>query len=467
MDVNFGGYKIGDILPDMEVETDFGASQQFEIVSKVAFLLGVEQKVFHEEGYGLSAKIYNQLSMDKNAVIIRDLCRLRTSLECHFLQVCKAIQQEYKSITQVPEWIPQDAIMQLQNAGIDLYKYNKQPTPFLIEINKNIKSRIFNCKRLFPDWLEWNYLSDIFIMPDGLTEEGTKKAASFYYENQPYYPFKVYMNWPAEDQGNILYNDKKFVTLLYSWNGDEFRDLSLVSDASDYTKQNIYDFINKSTKCMFIVDCENSDPYAFCAALQNLDKDKLAKIERIVLYDDVHAASAWDILKDYVDVPIEYILIERLKDNKSLADVKVTARTCQEHYQNQVDSFVLVSSDSDYWGMIETMPDANFLVMIEHEKCSGALKDALLQKGIFYCYIDSFYVGNVEEMKTKSLVRELRKILDDSFSLNVKSLIKELEERTRIDMTTVEEEQFIKKYIRTLELEIGEDGNMEIIINSK
>ena len=44
-------------------------------------------------------------------------------------------------------------------------------------------------------------------------------------------------------------------------------------------------------------------------------------------------------------------MIERIKQNKSLVDIKLTARACQEHYQKQVDSFVIVSSDSDYWGL--------------------------------------------------------------------------------------------------------------------
>ena len=38
-------------------------------------------------------------------------------------------------------------------------------------------------------------------------------------------------------------------------------------------------------------------------------------------------------------------------------------------YKNDVDSFVIVSSDSDYWGLISSLPDAHFLVMIEREKC--------------------------------------------------------------------------------------------------
>ena len=174
------------------------------------------------------------------------------------------------------------------------------------------------------------------------------------------------MNWPAQDEGNILFNDKKFVNLLYKWNGAFFGENSRVSDASDETKSSIYTYIDESNKIVFIVDCENSDPYDLCAAIKNLDADKLAKIDKIILFDDVHAASAWEMLSAYIDIPVEYIMIERLKDNKSLADVKVTARTCKEFYSNNVDSFVIVSSDSDYWGLMEELPDARFMVMVEH-----------------------------------------------------------------------------------------------------
>ena len=251
-------------------------------------------------------------------------------------------------------------------------------------INNEIRNRINNCRDIFPEWLEWKYLSDIFIMPDGNTDDGTKQAAAIYYENQSFYPYKQYINWQPRDCGNILLNDKKFVTLLYDMNMDEFRDISRVSDVSDFTKSNIYSFIENSEKTVFIVDCENSDPYALCAAITNLDQNRLRKIEKIILYDDVHAASAWEMLASYVDIPVEYIMIERLKDNKSLADIKVATRTCQEFYTNGVDSFVLVSSDSDFWGLIEELPETNFFVMIQHQKSSYALKDALITSGIKY-----------------------------------------------------------------------------------
>ncbi len=283
-----------------------------------------------------------------------------------------------------------------------------------------------------------------------------------------HYPYQQYINWPAENEGNILYCDGKFVPLLYSWNNDEFIDMSLVSDVSDKTKGNIYKFIEESDKCAFIVDCENSDPYRLCAAIRNLDEKKLAKIEKIILFDDVHAASAWEILGKYVKIPVEYIMIERLKDNKSLADVKVAARTVKEFYSNEVDSFVLVSSDSDYWGLIEELPEANFLVMVEHEKCSYALKEILINHGIFYCYIDDFYSGDGEGIKMEALQKELARTIKASLDLNLYHLMDEVLSRTRIKMTKADIDNFINRKVKNnLKLEISEDGNVRVEYRTK
>ena len=98
-------------------------------------------------------------------------------------------------------------------------------------------------------------------------------------------------------------------------------------------------------------------------------------------------------------------MIERIKQNKSLVDIKLTALACKEHYQNEVNSFVIVSSDSDYWGLISSMPDAGFLVMIEREKCGPDMKTALADTGVFYLRSMSLRIdeeGNVSiELKRK------------------------------------------------------------------
>ena len=417
--------------------------EQFEIVSKVAYLIGVPKRIFENDHEPPQIDIYNSLDREKKARIIRNLCILRTQLERYFLKICHGIQREGRSIMGMPEYIPTDVMQSLSDDGIDIYRNLKDPNPFLFNLNQNIKNRINNCRGLFPDWMNWEYLSDIFIMPNGMTETGTKAAAEFYYNNMPYYPYQQYINWPAEDEGNILYSDKKFVQLLYQWNGDEFINISLVSDVGERTKSSIYSFIEESNKCVFVVDCENSDPYALCAAIRNLDQERLSKIDKIILFDDVHAASAWEMLASYIDLNVEYIMIERLKDNKSLADIKVAARTCKEYYTNEVDSFVIVSSDSDYWGLMEELPEAKFLVMVEHAKSSGALKQALINKGIFYCYIDDFYAGGAEEIRSDALHRELSRTIEAALEIDLHQLMIDALDRTRIEMT----EKDIKKYI--------------------
>lgn len=85
-------------------------------------------------------------------------------------------------------------------------------------------------------------------MPNGFAEGGTRDAASIYYANLQCYPYQMYINWKPMDEGNILFNDKKFVTLLYQWHHDVFTEYSRVSDAGAFVKNNIYDFINDSQK---------------------------------------------------------------------------------------------------------------------------------------------------------------------------------------------------------------------------
>ena len=270
------------------------------------------------------------------------------------------------------------------------------------------------------------------------------------------------MNWNPSNEGNILYNDKKFVTLLYRWHGDTFTEYNRVSDVSTYVKGSIQEFIGDSTQAVIVVDCENSDPYKLCATLKGLDYRNTAKISRILLFDDIHTASAWRILDNFTKISVEHILTERVKQNKSLVYIKLTSRACQEHYQNHVDSFIIVSSDSDYWGLISSLPEARFLVMVEREKCSHAMKQALAESGIFYCYIDDFYSGNADGIKMSALFKEMYRYLDHSIHLNVNDMFAEALRITRLTMTEAEKRQFYDKYIRPMHLVIDSEGNVSI-----
>ena len=273
------------------------------------------------------------------------------------------------------------------------------------------------------------------------------------------------MNWAPKDEGNVLYNDKKFVTLLYQWHDDYFTEYSKVSDAGSYIKGSIYEFIATSEKVVLVVDCENSDPYKLCATLKSLDYQHTQKIASIILFDDVHTASAWRILESFTKIPVEHILIERVKQNKSLVDIMLTARACQEHYKNNVDSFVIVSSDSDYWGLISSLSEARFLVMIERGHSSPDLRNALLNAGIFYCYIDDFYSGDSEDIKMSALYKEMYRYIDKAVQLNVNTMFEEALRTTRIEMSEAEKKQFMAQHIRTMQMFISPEG--EVVLEFK
>ena len=455
-------------LMPAESKVDPAETNTYEIVSRVAYLLGVPVHIFENEHEPPKKEIYDTLSHDKSARIVRELCRLRTAIERNFGAINKEINFHYRSLTSMPELVPQDAVMSLMNDGISLFTKKLPLVQYIIELNRYINDRINNVRHLFPIWLCWDYLRDIFIMPDGLTEGGTKIAAEQYYGARYCYPYQMYMNWPVCQAGNILYHDKRFVTLLYEWNCDRFTDMSKVSRVDNITKSSIYEFLGASRKTVMVVDCENSDPYDLCAALEGLEQEQLEKISKIILYDDVHSSVAWKTLENYTHIPVEHILIQRVKENKSLVDIRLTTGVCREFYGNGADSFIVVSSDSDYWGLISAMPEARFLLMIEHEKCGPDLKEALRQQGIFYCYIDDFYsCGAGSRLKIDVLHRELHRYLQDNIRLNLHEMMDAAMRSTRVTMDKAQRRQFYDRFLKTMQMRIDEKGQVLLTLKHR
>ncbi len=439
----------------------------YTIVSDVAYLIGVPKRIFENENEPPQLEYYDKLEKNKNARLIRNLCLVRTAIVHSFPQIFNRMRYEYKGLLNMPDLIPTDAIIQLSEDGIDILRKHTRLFEYTIDINQHISSRINNCRDIFPLWISWEYIRNLFLMPEGFTEKGVKEASFVYNSNRNYYPYQVYMNWKPSDQGNVLFHDRKFVTLLYEWNGDKFEDMSKVSDAGAFTKGSIYEFLEKSEKAVAVVDCENSDPYKLYATLKNLDPEALRKISKIVLYDDIHTASAWKILEDYLKLPVEHMMIDRIKANKSLVDIRLTAGACREFYQSQADSIIIVSSDSDYWGLITSIPEARFLVMVEREKCGSDIKDALVRSGIFYCYLDDFYSGNGNDIKIGALLREMYRYIDQVVQLNVNEMMEAAFQSTRIFMSEAEKKQFYNRYIKSMHLEIGENGDVSVKLKER
>ena len=439
-------------------------SRTYQIISTIAYLAGVSRQIFTNEREPPKPEVYEEIEKNLNARTIRNLCMLRTAIEQNYTQILCEFHYNMKNLNTLPEIIPLECLLELERDGIPLYKANHKIQNYLIDINGHIQKRIASCKRLFPEWVNWDYIKELFLMPDGLSEKGLRAAANQYYANMRNCPYQVYINWRWDGTplGNVLYNDEKFLTLLYRSHHDRFTDLSKVTDAGEQTKQDVRKFLEAGEHIILVVDCENSDPYKLYAVLNDLKIQNLdQKIDKIILCDDSHTATAWGILGRFTNIPVEHELIVRIKADKSLVDPKLVAKVCREVYRNDVDSVILFASDSDYWGMVSEVTEADYLVMVESGKCGPDLKKALMDAGIPYAYIDDFCTGNSYAMKISAVTAEFRHRLD-AFHFDLQAMLEDSVRAARADMSTNELQQFYDRYARPLRLNISKSGQVSL-----
>lgn len=442
--------------------------EEYDVVSKVAFLIGVPDSHWKSQYTGLDADIYEQLNENKNARIIRNLCGLRTEIERNFKRFSMLILMELKNLHTIPQ--TQGMVNQLRKDEIDIIKANPKLEEYLPKINALLQQHIDACKSLFPIWVNWEFVRQLFIIPGGNSTKKSKEVFEYYMENLERYPYRMFINWrwSKDEEGNLLYNDEKFLSRLYQQNGEVFTGYSNVRGEGRETKRNIYGFVDASEQTVALVDCENCDPLKLCAALQSMQPETLAKITKIILYNDVNASSAWNLLQKHTKATIEHQMSERVLTGKSLVDVMLVAGCCKEHYVNKVDSFLLFSSDSDYWGLISSVSTAKFLVMVEQNKVSSEIVQKMIDSDIPFCYLDQFCQGGQShKMKVDALLSECQRFVGRHFeSFNVKEMMNVAHLQTRIELSKAEEKQFYERYIKTMRIKISADGSVNIEFGS-
>lgn len=438
-------------------------TDEHSIVSKIGYLIGVPEEVFRNETSSMDAEMYDQLNKKDFARIVRNLCVVRTLCEKNFIKFARAITFELKNLHTLPQ--TERAVMQLHKDGIELVKSNPKMEDYIVRLNTLIRNSIDACKPLFPIWVEWEYIKALFVVPGGETVAKNKNVFDGYMANIAKYPYQQFLVWQfGDNDGNILYNDEKFLCQLYQQHGTVFTEIQNVRGAGRQTQRDIISFLDAANKAVVLVDCENCDPIKLCAALDSMQKPTLEKITKILLFNDVNASSAWALLEKHTAAPIVHQMTKRVKAHKSLVDVELVAGACKEHYANQVDSFVLCSSDSDFWGLIESMSDARFLVMLEDNKASAEIVELMVNEDIPFCFLDQFcQSGTSAEMKTDALLSECRQFISRQFQpFSIENMLNVAFAQTRIEMGKRERQQFCDRYIKTMQLVVDSDGMVSI-----
>ena len=435
------------------------------IAAAVAFLAGTFKPKW-VKFYGDECKdLLLKLEKDQNAVTIRYLCKLRTSIMLHYTATDNAIMNDLKNINRLDKWYDTVNIKQLEKWGHKIVLTNKRASDYIIHFNDLIQKNIDKCQGLFPDWLNWGYIKNLFIAPQYNDEAARKREFTKYMDNLKFYPYQVYINWKPFECGNLLISDIKFLEILYGMNNDYFAYEEECHDAAPQVKNNIYDFINRASKIVMAVDCENSNPYKLYSVIKNLHSDEINKISKIILYDDRNTANGWDYLEKFVEIPVEHIETDRIVGHKSIVDMKVATGICREFYQNNADSFILLSSDSDYWALISSLPEAQFLVMMETHKCGEKIKEIFQENRIYYCYIDDFCSGNIEDLKKEVLFGEAQTLLP-RLSINGKEIVELAYKKAGISADPIEKTAFYNKFVKAIRLVIDDDGNVNLTLKS-
>ncbi|WP_368265634.1 hypothetical protein, partial [Fusicatenibacter saccharivorans] len=315
-----------------------------------------------------------------------------------------------KNIDTIPEYIDPECIKKLKKDDVDIWRANWTPAKYVVLVSAEIKKYINGCKNSFPLWLNWDYVKDMFCLPE-LKERQVSKLVESYGEKRNRFPYTMYVVGALSvEVGNILYNDEKFVSYLYRRNGDVFDDLSKVTDASDEIKKNIKDYIRDNQEITIVVDCENANPYKLYSVLDGLEPATREHIKKIVLYNDVHTTVTWRLLQRLIP-GVEHKMIPRVKADKSLVDISLAVGTTREYFEQGIKAFILVSSDSDYWGLIKGLPECSFLLLVEQENTSSAIKSAMIRNGIPYAEIDDFCSSNLEKVYALALNQEVQNAL--------------------------------------------------------
>lgn len=430
-----------------------------QVSFRVAYLIGVADEIL-KSNYTECDELYKNLKNSKEASTIRYLSKLRTALMKNFKRTDEEMRFHLKNINSI-EWFNDIEISKLESWGINVIQVNCRAETYSIHFCKLIEANIDNCRFMFPDWVNWDYIRSLFLIPKYNKKNVLISEFEKFRTYMSFYPYSMYIYWEPFDCKGMLIDDELFLKSLYSLHNDKFLDKSKYVDVSSSTIDNIYGFIENSKKVAIVVDCENTDVYKLYGFLNTLDEDVVNKIDKVILYDDANTVETWKVLSKYISIPTEYNIVERILENKSLVDIKMATGICKSHYCDNVDSFIIVSSDSDYWGVISSLPEAKFMVVFEDLKASNVSLNNLLNNNILACSLDEFYSGSTDKLKEDVLLKTANKRLD-SISFNCKDLLNEIYTSVRINASEEEKEAFYNKYLKGIKVTIDSEGNFKI-----
>jgi hypothetical protein len=161
-----------------------------EVVTTIAYLIGVKKSILEQCFLEECEDTLNKLYSDKDATVIRYLCKLRTTLFQKFKKTDDAMRFDLKNLRTL-EWYDREDIQQLERWGFEIVHANYRAEKYMQDFTRLINENIDKCSHLFYDWINWNYIRDLFYIPKYNKPNVMKDEFNKYMANIDFYPFQM------------------------------------------------------------------------------------------------------------------------------------------------------------------------------------------------------------------------------------------------------------------------------------
>ena len=437
---------------------NYNESGMYNLVSKTAYLLGVGR-----EDYFMNYKdeIFEEMENIPEAKILRIMSKFRTALLNNYKEISQKIIYDLKNLDSLPDYFSQKDFHFLRSHGVEIVKVNTKAEDYIYHLTKEITNYTGKViPKVYPIWINHEYVKELFAMKCSRHKDGFAIVKSFA-SKRNLYPYHIYVNLSTKTASIALTNDKAFTDCIYAAHGKSFHDSSKVVNRSANFSVGFERFFEAAGDIYILVDCENTNVYKLYCMLLGIKekfKDGFSKIRKICLYDDIHTTNAWKLLHRFTEIKIEHNLIERVVENKSLVDIQLSTGACKAYYEDKIRNFILVSSDSDFFGLINSLPLCNFQVAVEKDNVSDQVLDAMDDIETAYCYMDDFYSGSLEPLYEAALKLEINDFLSNKTTIQLHKLFASAAKSARIDISDKELEVYLSKYAKSIHIERNADN---------
>ena len=421
----------------------------YDLVSNVAYLIGVPKRFFTQEDSRFEEQVYKRLDLAKPCRVLRNLCLLRTQILRSYKHINERARQGLYELSNV-EYIDATAMMQLERDGASFVKHkNRFAGEHLTEINRLISDRVNNVKPFIPDWFCFDYFKKLVLMPNC-------DEIQYFHENVSTYPYQTYICLHTDEENastraTLLTNDYVFCTTVYRYNGEYFSECAALRDVPEDGKELLMQFFQSHKTCM-IVDCENVTISKFLHMLRSLG-DRIDALAKVIFITGTDSSTAWteELMMNY-KCPVQIHKTNRILGHKSQVDNTLISKCFIEKYENGVNGFLLCSSDSDFAVLFDNIPGADFFVMVERDNVSNLYEAHLDERSIGFTYLDLFYSGDRGSMN-RIVLGEVKK-LAPTVVFNVNEILEKALYQTCLwgDYNEQQRRAFVQQFIKTAKL---------------